>query len=299
MSKYKNIGIIACDLRQVHMAKFLVNKGYNIDLCCSEKLFHNKDFKESMYNLVHNDIFSDLKIVYDIEDILNISQVIVAPIPFNKISEFMVIPKFISLLNEREDSSSILLYAGCIDDDAKIILNETNINYIDYYLSDKLAIYNSIATAEGIIAEAILSKDTNLHGSRALILGYGKCGKTLADKLKGLNVNVSICCRREEDLALGNSLGFNAISIHNLIMEIKDYDYIFNTIPCMILSDEILQKISKDSIIFDIASLPGGVDKNAANKYNITVKHSLGLPGKYAPRSSGIALAKDLLHYIS
>ena len=298
MNKYKNIGIIACDLRQVHMAKYLMNKGCSINIICSEKLSHNKEYKESIHGIIYSGDFSDLRIVYDIEEIINTSQVIVTPIPFNKISEFIVIPKFISLLNEREDVSSILLYAGYIDNEARVILDKTNIKYIDYSKSEKLAIYNSIATAEGIIAEAILSKDTNLHGSKAIILGYGKCGKTLADKLKGLNVKVSICARREEELELANSLGFSTVNLHNLIMEISKYEYIFNTIPNIILKEDILRKVSVNSIILDIASLPGGVDKNAANKYNICVKHSLGIPGKYSPRSSGIAIAKDLLDYI-
>ena len=47
MNKYKNIGIIACDLRQVHMAKYLMNKGYSINIICSEKLSHNKEYKEN------------------------------------------------------------------------------------------------------------------------------------------------------------------------------------------------------------------------------------------------------------
>ena len=50
MNKYKNIGIIACDLRQVHMAKYLMNKGYSINIICSEKLSHNKEYKEISFN---------------------------------------------------------------------------------------------------------------------------------------------------------------------------------------------------------------------------------------------------------
>lgn len=295
MNKYKNIGIIACDLRQVYMAKYLMNKSFNITLICSENLSHSKEFKESIHSIIRAGNSANLKIIYEIEEIIKLSQVIVTPVPFNKISEFIVTPKFITLLKERDDASSILLYSGYIDSEAQILLDKAKIKYIDYFKSDKLAIFNSIATAEGIIAEAIISKNTNLHGSKAIILGYGKCGKTLADKLKGLNVNVSICARREEELALANSLGFKTINLHNLIMEIKNYEYIFNTIPYMILNEEVLKKVSMNSIILDIASTPGGVDKNAANRYNICVKHSLGIPGKYSPESSGIAIAKDLL----
>ena len=78
----------------------------------------------------------------------------------------------------------------------------------------------------------------------------------------------------------------------------KTVEYIFNTIPVMIIKEELLKKMKDDCIVLDIASMPGGVDKNAALKYGIVVKHILGIPGKYASKSSGEALASDLLKLI-
>ena len=39
-------------------------------------------------------------------------------------------------------------------------------------------------------------------------------------------------------------------------------------------------------MIIDIASMPGGVDKNIAKLYKIKVIRALGIPGKIAPRTS-------------
>ena len=94
-------------------------------------------------------------------------------------------------------------------------------------------------------------------------------------------------------------MGLNTLYLHNLIMEIGKYDYIFNTIPILILNEEIIKKINPDAIILDIASNPGGVDKNAASQYGIIVKHVLGIPGKYAPKSSGEEMAKELINIMN
>ena len=238
------------------------------------------------------------KIFNNIKDIINLSNIIVTPIPFNKINEFIDISQFIQELHKKDNISSFLLYAGVVDENTQMLLKQTNINYIDYSKSESLAIYNSIATAEGIIAEAIINKDTNLHGSNVLVLGFGKCAKTLALKLKGMNAKICVCARREEDLILANSQGYDTISLHNLIMKIKSFEYIFNTIPIKILNNELLKEVSLNAIILDIASMPGGVDKEIADKYGIRIIHSLGIPGKYSPKSSGIAIAENLLDVI-
>ena len=295
MNKNKVIGIMACDLRQVYMAQFIMNKGYLVNLICSENLAQDKKFKDIINRLIGSNTHNKLHVICDIDEFIRLSQVIVTPIPFNKISEFIIIPKFIHLLEEKEDKSMCWLYTGYIEDEFRSSLEDKKINYIDNSKCEKLTIYNSIATAEGIIAEAIINKNTNIHGSQVLVLGYGRCGKTLALKLKGLNANVSVCARREEDLAMAYSVGYNTVDLHNLIMAINKYEYIFNTIPYMILDEAMLQKVSSNSLILDIASTPGGVDKNAACKYGISVKHILGIPGKYSPKASGVALAKAFL----
>lgn len=295
MNKNNKIGIMASDLRQVYMAEFLMNNGYSVYLISTDNLACDKKYKESIDVLLNTNNSNKLRIICEIEDFIEIPQVFVTPIPFNKVSEFITIPKFINMLSEREDKASIYLYTGYIDDDFKTLIQNNNINYCDNSIDENLTIFNSIATAEGIIAEAIVTKNTNLHGSKVLVLGFGKCGKTLALKLKGLNADVFVCARREEDLSLAKSFGCNAIDLHNLIMTIKEYDFIFNTIPIVILNEDILKHVSLDTLILDIASMPGGVDKNIANKLDISVKHVLGIPGKYSPKSSGVALGKALM----
>lgn len=291
-----SIGVIACDLRQVYMARMLVKEGFKIHLVYSEKLD-----KEKLCRIMLDSDFSEftnLRITNDITDILLSSEIIAGPVPFDKISEFITIPKFINALTDRTTLNRTLLFAGVIDSECKDILLQNGIQCVDFMEIEELAVYNTIATAEGIIAEAILNKETNLHNSECMVLGYGKCAKTLANKLKGIGANVTVVARNPMDLTTASSLGHSTLNIASLKNHIYCFEYIFNTIPHMIIDDSVLEHVHPESVIFDIASLPGGVDKYSASKRNIKLVHSLGIPGKYAPKSSGEAIGKYLMQYI-
>ena len=63
----------------------------------------------------------------------------------------------------------------------------------------------------------------------------------------------------------------------------ENYDYIFNTIPYIILDESKLIKIKKECLIIDLASKPYGVDMSVAARIGIKVIIAPGLPGKVAP----------------
>ena len=55
--------------------------------------------------------------------------------------------------------------------------------FVEYMQEDDTAYHNAVATAEGAVAEAILHSTINLCGAKSLLIGYGRCGKVLADRL--------------------------------------------------------------------------------------------------------------------
>ena len=65
-----------------------------------------------------------------------------------------------------------------------------------------------------------------------------------------------------------------------------DYDIVFNTVPAMIFDQDALCSLNTDATIIDLASLPGGVDKEAADRLGIKVVPALALPGKYMPETA-------------
>ena len=70
---------------------------------------------------------------------------------------------------------------------------------------------------------------------------------------------------------------------------------IFNTVPHWLFTEEVLQRISKDTLLIDLASAPGGVDAQAAGALGISVIFALSLPGKYAPETAGEIIAQTVL----
>lgn len=166
-------------------------------------------------------------------------------------------------------------------------LNEVHV--VEYMKSNSVAYKNAIATAEGAISEAIRISDINLHGSRVLVTGYGRCGEILANKLRGLNCQVTVMDRKQEKRAKAQAYGFDTLDFDIKQLTKKDsktFGFVFNTVPKLVLDQSMLSCFSNDVCMIDIASKPGGIDYNYCKKNGINAVLLPGLPGKYAPKTS-------------
>lgn len=166
---------------------------------------------------------------------------------------------------------------------------------MDFMKSEQVAYLNAVSTAEGGIAEAIALGKGQLSGSHCLVIGFGRCGAVLADKLKCLGARVTVLERSGRKRARATAYGLCSRSFEADIDHFGDYDYIFNTVPAQVVSREILESCRRDAAIIDIASAPGGVDYKAAKELGISAKLCLGLPGKYAPKTAGEILAEEIM----
>lgn len=175
---------------------------------------------------------------------------------------------------------------------------EKRVLCFDFMREESIAVFNAIATAEGTIMEAIREKETNLHGSRCLVLGYGRCGKILCSKLKGLSAEVTAVSRDVEERAWAGALGMETLTLSGLPDRLREYEYIFNTIPKVVLDKALLEKTAQDALILDIASGVGGVDYEEAARRKIKALHLQGIPGKYAAEASGRCLAAFIMRKV-
>ncbi|HAQ39492.1 MAG TPA: dipicolinate synthase subunit DpsA [Clostridiales bacterium] len=169
-----------------------------------------------------------------------------------------------------------------------------NISYYDLMKDENIALLNAISTAEGAIAEAIFKSNINLHYSNVLVLGYGKCGSVLSSKLKALGARVTVAARKESALTEAYTNGLDYVKL-GTELDISNFNFIFNTIPALILDEKILLSVSPDATIIDIASAPGGIDYECAKKLNLNAHLCLGIPGKTAPKSSAEFIAKAII----
>ncbi|MGN0299707.1 MAG: dipicolinate synthase subunit DpsA [Lachnospiraceae bacterium] len=185
-------------------------------------------------------------------------------------------------------------YAGCIPEEFIQKCMEKNVFTKDFMKNEEIALFNSIATAEGTLAEMILHSPDNLQGSSVLITGFGRCARTLSRKLKVLDCQVTICARKPSDRFEAQTAGYAALSFESLPTKISHFSLIINTVPAPIFTDDLLANCVAGTQFIDIASLPGGIS-GSAEKFPIHVHHALSLPGKYSPKASGEKLAQLIL----
>lgn len=145
---------------------------------------------------------------------------------------------------------------------------------------------------------AMESTDRTLHGSRCLIIGYGRIGRVLADRLLALGAEVTVSARKYGDLAWIEAWGCRSVQTGALTGQLERFDLIFNTAPALILDGARLRETREDCVIIDLASAPGGVDMEAARRLSRQVIPAPGLPGKVAPRTAAAAIRDSVYHIL-
>lgn len=274
------ISIIGGDLRIVKLAEMLIEEGVEV----------------FTYGLENSELVDENKSNM-LQEAIEKSDIVLGPIPFSSNGKTINTPfsNNKTLLSDFMDRlSGKTLIAGSIRQEIYEIASEKNVKVIDILKREELAVLNAVSTAEGTIKIAIEETPRNLHGSNILVLGFGRIGKILSNMLKGLGANVACEARRNSDLAWIKAYGYEPIPISNLKDNLNRFDIIINTIPYIILDKENLDNVKKDALIIDLASNPGGVDRNAIKERKIKFVWALSLPGKVAPITSAEFIKETL-----
>lgn len=266
----RKFGILGGDFRQIYLAEKISKDNHKVFLFGFDKL--------------NNDLpFSVLDNIYEVIDK---SEYIILPLPETRDGIHLYCPfsgteticngKIFNFLKEKIVFGNLRKFTEYTE----------KINFYDYAKTEEFQIMNAVPTAEGAIKIAINKSSETLFGKNCLITGFGRIGKMLSNRLKNFGVNITLASRNNEEIAWAKSLGYNCIDLNSIICEIKNYDLIFNTIPSVIFTKEVLAKCKKSVFIIDIASEPGGIDKKEAEKFKINYTHSLGIPGKMFSKSA-------------
>ncbi|AIQ13291.1 dipicolinate synthase subunit DpsA [Paenibacillus durus] len=191
------------------------------------------------------------------------------------------------------------IYTGMAKEYLRRLCALGGLELVELLERDDVAIYNSIPTAEGALVMAIQNTDFTIHGSEAMVLGIGRTGFTMAKSLQGLGAKVTAGVRKREHFAKAEVMGWKPFMTDRLEEHVTDVDYIFNTIPSLILNAKVLSWVPRHTCIIDLASAPGGVDFRYAEKRGIKALLAPGLPGIVAPKSAGQIMAGALVQSIS
>jgi dipicolinate synthase subunit A len=192
----------------------------------------------------------------------------------------------------REVAAGTTVLVGVARPILRLVAQENGWRLIETAERDEMAILNSIPTAEGAVMLAIQEMPITLHGSQAFVLGLGRTGLTLAHMLAGIGAKVTVVDRGAPDRARAMALGWRAISFEDLSSAIEQAQVIFNTVPALVLTAQLLATTSPECLIIDLAAAPGGTDFAAAQSLGRKALLAPGLPGKVAPKTAGEILAR-------
>ena len=176
-------------MRQVYLADILEEKGQEV------KRYGLETETESSASL---------------KEVLETADVIAAPVPFlKKDVVFCKNPqeKFQTEL-QRENILKLVrpgsvLFAGGIPAEYEKKAAKKGIVCVDYLKDEYTAMENTVAAAEGLLAEVICRSSRNLFGSSCLVLGYGRCGSTLVSYLKKFSCHVTVAEKEEKGQSQG------------------------------------------------------------------------------------------------
>ena len=191
-----------------------------------------------------------------------------------------------------------LILGGMTGELAPRLMAEFGLTVVDYYDREEVQVANAVPTAEGAIQRAMEATEETLQNCRCLVIGYGRIGKVLAHRLRGLGTQVSVSARRYSDRAWIEAFGYEPLATDRLGAELGDFDVIFNTVPALILDAGRLERTKAECVILDLASLPGGVDLDAARRLGRRVIRAGGLPGIVAPRAAAAAIRDGVYHIL-
>ncbi len=193
-----------------------------------------------------------------------------------------------SAVKEMLKSGGIVL-AGRVDDELK---KNMGTEVIDYLESEELSLKNAVPTAEGAVQLALEELPVTLNGLKVLIVGPGRIGTALAEILKGFGADITAAVHNERGAAKARIIGIRSSFTEDIS---TDFGLVFNTVPKMIFTREILKKFSRETLFIDLASKPGGIDHDAASDLGIKVICAPGLPGKTAPVTAGEIIAETVM----
>lgn len=268
-----NISIIGGDLRIVRLIEIYAKENYNIYTYGLENFFNKKQSNDKVI------------ICSNIEETVKKSDIVIGGIPFSKDEIFINAP-FSSRNITIDELKEKLCYKTFVAGGIPNLFYNNTIKNIDLLQNEKLTILNAIPTVEGTIKIAIEEREDAIFESNVLICGFGRIGKILCDRFFDLGANVFCSARKESDLTWIREKRYIPIEYNDICKYANKFDLLINTVPTKIIDKEKLDCLNKDILIIDLASNPGGIDKNYAEKIGIKVISALGIPGKEMPNTA-------------
>ena len=139
----------------------------------------------------------------------------------------------------------------------------------DYFLREEVTVANAAATAEAALQVAMEHLDRTLLGMPCLVLGFGRIGKLLSLRLRGLGAQVTASARKAADLAWARAMDRG-----------------------------LLSRLPPECLLVDLASVQG-IDPAAARELGLDHVWARSLPGRMTPRTAAEILRSAVYAILS
>lgn len=281
-----NFYLLGGDLRQAHLARLLAQDGHRVHTLGLDHVI----LPSSMLSIESN------------LNNLSLADAVILPMPVSGSDGMLHTPlgtSSISLSSILDHlSSRQFLCGGRIDSNTIALAQQRGLSLLDYFQREELVVSNCVPTAEGAIQLAMEHLPITIQDARILVIGFGRLGKITAQRFAALGGKVTVAARRYEQLAWAGAYGFGTELVGQLNGWLCSYDLIINTVPSLVLGEGELSDLHRDCLIIDLASTPGGVDREAAQELGLQVIWALSLPGKVAPVTAGAIIKTTIYHML-
>ena len=263
--------VIGGDMRSLYLAELLKKEYHRVEIYgFDKKLSNNKNAS--------------------LTQMVTIADVIICGIPLAAAGGLVNMPLSeeslpVHTLIEMMPESKFFV-AGKIEKEVRESLTKKGVRYLDLLDREEMAVLNAIPAAEGAVELIIGAIPRTIHNSKILILGYGRIGKVLAKILSGFGADVWVEARNYSDLSWIEANGYKPVHLNDLERYVTEMNVIVNTVPHMLITADILNKIHLDCYLLDLASNPGGIDFEHAAKLGLKTEWALSLPGRVAPMTA-------------
>lgn len=263
-------GVIGGDERMKYLAQSIAADGYPVCVCGLEKLGTCRGAAEC-----------------DLPQLAAKSSVILLPLPATKDGLFLNAPYAENEIRLDDDFSRLFMHKTVCGGMLQRLTASSSlwreIEPEDYYRREELAVGNAIPTAEGAVGIAIREYPGTINGAKCLITGFGRIGKNLAIILRGMGAEVFCAARKKADLMQMRAFGVQPLTYREIS---RRFDLIFNTVPAKVLTSPVLMQQTRDTLIIELASAPGGTDLKRAEELHLHVIDAPSLPGRVAPKTA-------------
>ncbi len=193
-------------------------------------------------------------------------------------------------------SGSHIIIGGNLSKNVISYCTYHGIKYYDVMTSPAFVRKNARLTAEGLLIPLLSNTTFSICDCRVLLAGYGNCGKEIADILKLFTNEIYIYDTNPAAVKAARSSHFKTVSekeLRDRNHSVHQINIIINTSPVNPFHSQVWESFSGSCTVFNIASFALKLPRPLSER----VFDCPGIPGKYAPKTAGHIIAKEICNH--